>query len=169
MNYDAPDQDLHIHYQPGMQHLTGKQALEVVRCRKNSDGPGEYPNNIYDAYPDADIGRTRTQQEMVKTIVKKVLSNPQKVNSYIEILSRYVKTDLELGNLLWFGPQALKFDFADLETATLPGNGNRKFEGVKWVYELDIEGSLEIINRCLNPYTTPVTREMVRMVRGEAM
>ena len=169
MNYDAPDQDLHIHYQPGMQHLTGKQALEVVRCRKNSDGPGEYPNNIYDAYPDADIGRTRTQQEMVKTIVKKVLSNPQKMNSYIEILSRYVKTDLELGHLLWFGPQALKFDFADLETATLPGNGNRKFEGVKWVYELDIEGSLEIINRCLNPYTTPVTREMVRMVRGEAM
>ena len=33
--------------------------------------------------------------------------------------------------------------------------------------ELDIEGSLAIINDCLNPYTTPVTEEMVRMVRGE--
>ena len=168
MNYDAPDQDLHIHYQPGMQHLTGKQALEVVRCRKNSDGPGEYPNNIYDAYPDADIGRTRTQQEMVKTIARKVLSNPQKMNSYIEIFSRCVKTDLELGNLLWFGPLALQFDFGDLETATLPGDGNKNFEGAQWVYELDIEASLEIINRCLNPYTTPVTADMVRMPRGEA-
>ena len=30
-----------------------------------------------------------------------------------------------------------------------------------------IEGSLAIINNCLNPYTTPVTEDMVRMVQGE--
>lgn len=167
MNYDAPDQDLHIHFQPGLQHLTGKQALEVVRCRKNSDGPGEYPHNIYDAYPNADIGRTHTQQEMVKTIAKKLLSNPQKAGSYVEIISRYVKTDLTLGNLLWFVEPALKFDFDDLTTATLPGDGNKRYQGVTSVYELDIEGSLEIINSCLNPYTTDVTADMVRMVRGE--
>ena len=167
MNYDAPDQDLHIHYEPGMQHLTGQQALEVVRCRKNSDGPGEYPDNVYDAYPDADIGRTRTQQEMVKAIAKKVLANPQKVGSYVELFSQYVKTDLTLGNMLWFVNPVLKFDFADLTTATLPGDGSARFNGVSDVYELDIEGSLAIINDCLNPYTTPVTEEMVRMVRGE--
>jgi len=166
MCYDAPDQDLHIHYQPGLQHLSGQQALEVVRCRKNSDGPGEYPNNIYDAYPDADIGRTRTQQEMLKTIAKKVLSKPQKVPSYMEIFSQYVKTDLELGHLLWFAEPALKFDFANLTTATLPGDGTKSYKGTDWVYELDVEGSLEIINNCLNPYTTPITADMVRMVRG---
>ncbi len=166
MNYDAPDQDLHIHFQPGMQHLTGQQALEVVRCRKNSDGPGEYPNNIYDAYPDADIGRTRTQQEMVKTIAKKVLSNPQKVGSYVEIFSRCVKTDLTLGNLLWFVEPALSFDFDDLTTATLPGDGNVTYDGISSCYALDMEGSLEIINRCLNPYTTEITRDMVRMLQG---
>ena len=167
MAYDDPDQDLHIHYEPGMQHLTGKQALEVVRCRKNSDGQGEYPHNIYDAYPDADIGRTRTQQEMVKTIVKKVLSKPQKVSEYVQIFCQYVKTDLELGNFLWLADPALQFDFDNLTTATLPGDGSARFNGVSDVYELDIEGSLAIINDCLNPYTTPVTEEMVRMVRGE--
>lgn len=167
MNYDAPDQDLHIHFQPGMQHLTGQQALEVVRCRKNSDGPGEYPHNIYDAYPDADVGRTRTQQEMVKTIAKKVLSNPQKVGDYVEIFSQYVKTDLTLGNLLWFVEPALKFDFGSLTTATLPGNGSKSYGGVSSVYELDREESLEIINDCLNPYTTDVTPDMTRMLRGE--
>ncbi len=167
MSYDAPDQDLHIHFEPGMQHLTGKQALAVVRCRKNSDGPGTYPNNIYDAYPDADIGRTRTQQEMIKTIAKKVLSNPQKVGSYIEIFSQYVKTDLSLANMLWFVEPALGFDFADLTTATLPGDGTVTFEGVRDCYALDIEASLEIINSCLNPYTTDVTRDMVRMVQGK--
>ena len=30
MSYDDPLQDLHIHFEPGMQHLTGKQALQVV-------------------------------------------------------------------------------------------------------------------------------------------
>ncbi len=167
MNYDAPDQDLHIHFDPGPQHLTGQQALEVVRCRKNSDGPGEYPNNIYDAYPDADVGRTRTQQEMVKTIAKKVLSNPQKAGSYVEILSTYVKTDLELGHFLWFVGPALGFNFDDLTTATLPGDGSKSYDGVRSVYELDAEESLRIINECLNPYTTDVTPEMTRMLRAD--
>ena len=167
MSYDAPDQDLYIHYEPGLQHLSGKQALEVVRCRKNSDGQGEYPHNIYDAYPDADIGRTRTQQEMLKTIAKKVLQNPLKAPQYVELMSQYVKTDLTLGNLLWLVQAALKFDFANLTTATLPGDGSKNYRGTTWVYELDIEGSLAIINDCLNPYTTPVTEEMVKMVRGE--
>lgn len=166
MSYDAPDQNLHIHFEPGMQHLTGQQALEVVRCRKNSDGVGEYPNNIYDAYPDADIGRTRTQQEMVKTIAKKVLSTPQKVGSYLEIFSHYVKTDLTLGNMLWFMEPALGFDFDDLTTATLPGDGSVTYQGTSSVYQLDIEGSLAIINQCLNPYTTDVTADMVRMVQA---
>lgn len=167
MSYDDPAQDLHIHYEPGVQHLTGQQALEVVRCRKNSDGAGDYPNNIYDAYPDADIGRTRTQQEMVKAIAKKILSNPQKVGQYVEILSQYVKTDLSLGNLLWFAGPALEFDFDDLTTATLPGDGSKSYKGTDWVYELDIQGCLDIINDCLNPYTTPVTADMVRMVRAD--
>ncbi len=164
MSYDDPLQDLHIHFEKGMQHLTGKQALQVVRCRKNSDGPD---GSIYDAYPDADIGRTRTQQEMVKTIAKKVLSKPQKVGEYAEIFSRCVKTDLSLGNLLWFVEPALKFDFADLTTATLPGDGSATYQGSTSVYELDVEGCLAIINDCLNPYTTPVTEDMVRMIQGD--
>ena len=166
MAYDDPVQDLHIHYEPGMQHLTGQQALEVVRCRKNSDGEGVYPHNIYDAYPDADIGRTRTQQAMVKAIAKKVLSNPQKVGSYMEIFSKYVDTDLTLGNLLWFVEPALGFDFDNLTTATFPGDGMVTYKGITYCYALDIEKSLAIINDCLNPYTTEITREMVKMLQG---
>lgn len=166
MSYDDPVQGLHIHYEPGMQHLTGQQALEVVRCRKNSDGEGVYPHNIYDAYPDADIGRTRTQQAMVKAIAKKVLSNPQKVGSYMELFSKYVDTDLTLGNLLWFVEPALGFDFANLTTATFPGDGMVTYKGITYCYALDIEKSLAIINDCLNPYTTEITKEMVKMLQG---
>ena len=33
MNYDDPYQDLHIHFEPGLQHLDGERALEYVRWR----------------------------------------------------------------------------------------------------------------------------------------
>jgi len=167
MSYDDPDQGLHIHYEPGLQHLTGAQALDVVRCRKNSDGPGQYPHNLYDAYPDADIGRTRTQQAMVQTILKKALSKPQKVPAYLELFSQYVDTDLTLANLLWFVEPALGFNLDSLATATLPGDGTVTYQGVPYCYALDVEASLAIINDLLNPYTTSVTENMVKMVRVE--
>lgn len=166
MSYDAPDQNLHIHYEPGMQHLTGKQALEVARCRENSDGKGSYPHNIYDAYPDADIGRTRTQQEMLQVIVKKALSNPQKIGEYADLMVENVKTDLTAANFLWFGEQALQFDFDDLETATLPGDGTVDFGDYTDCYALDVAESLDIINRLIDPYTTPITEDMVQMSQG---
>lgn len=162
MNYDDPTQDLHIHFEPGMQHLNGHQALMVARCRQNSDGPGVYPHNIYDAYPDADIGRTRTQQELLKTIVKKVLSQPQKLNEYLKLFSEHVQTDLSLSNMLWFVEPVLNFRFENLTTGTLPGDGMATYQGTS-CYALDLQGCLELVNSCLNPYTTPITADMMNI------
>lgn len=164
MAYDDPYQDLHIHYEPGLQHLTGQQALEVVRCRKNSDGPEGH--RIYDAYPDADIGRTRTQQALLTAVAKKVIANPMKIRSYLELFFQYVDTSLTFNNLLWLAQPVLKFDFENLTTVTLPGDGNAKYGNLTYLYALDVDKSLEIINDCLNPYTTPITREMVYMPQG---
>ena len=71
MSYDDPTQDLHIHFQPGMTHLDGQEAMEVCRFRHNNF------NEAQVAYTDVD--RTRTQQEILTLIAKKVLSQPQKV------------------------------------------------------------------------------------------
>ena len=155
MAYDDPAQDLHIHYEPGLQHLTGQQALEVVRCRKNSDGPEG--RRIYDAYPDADIGRTRTQQALLTAVAKKVLFNPQKISSYLELFFEYVDTSLTFNNLLWLAQPALGFDFENLTTATLPGNGNASYGSYTYLYALYVDDCLDIINDCLNPYTSPIT------------
>ena len=38
MDYDDPYQDLHIHYTEGQRKLSGQQAMEVARFRKNNDG-----------------------------------------------------------------------------------------------------------------------------------
>lgn len=161
MSYDDPGQDLSIHYEPGMQHLDGQDVLNVARCRKNSDGPGTYPDNIYSAYPDDDIGRTRTQQQLIAAIVKKALSNPQKINSYIEIFLEYVDTNLEFGEMLWFVQPALGFDFENgMESATLTGNGNTYYPGWgKYCYQLYPEETLETVNQLINPYDEALTLE----------
>lgn len=159
MAYDDPTQDLHIHFEPGMQHLTGEEALLVSRCRKNSDGPGEYPNNVYDAYPDADIGRTRTQQQLLAAIAKKVLSRPDRITQVAGILMEYVDTDLSLSNLLWLLEPALELDLsADLSTATLAGNGNTYYPGWgQYCYQLYPDQALEVVNTLLNPYDRDLT------------
>ncbi len=150
MAYDDPLQDLYIHFEPGMQHINGKEALAICRLRKNSDGTM--------AYPDSDIGRTRTQQQLLAAIAKKLLANPQKIFEYIDLWKQYVTTDLKAEHIAWFASSLLNFP---LETAlsfeTLPGDGTVKYKETEWCYELYPEEVLEIVNGMLNPYTKPLT------------
>lgn len=100
MNYDDPYQDLHIHFSAGMQHLTGEEALKVVRFRHNNDGSG---------YGSEDIGRMETQQAFLKAVAKQTLtlSNLDKISEFANIFNAYVETDLSLGNLAWLGKEAI--------------------------------------------------------------
>ena len=101
MDYDDPIQGLSIHFKKGMQHLSGADALRVVRFRHNNDGTG---------YGSEDLGRMQTQQKFLKAVAKKMLSfenllsNPRK---YAEIFGQYVDTDLSVTDLAWFGMQVL--------------------------------------------------------------
>lgn len=169
MDYDAPDQDLHIHYEPRLyQGLTGRQVLEIARCRKNTIWYKNGTYELYDAYPDAEIGRTRTQQALLKAIAKKLLSwgSIPKFNQFVEIFNESVETDLTLDNMLYFAANAMGVDLsAGVSTATFPGEGDVGAWGLEWLYQYDIPGALEIINTMLNPYTTEVTEDMVHMIQ----
>lgn len=158
MNYDDPYQNLHIHYQEGMYHLGGQQAMEVARFRKNNDETGY-----------TDVGRTQTQQELLIALAKKVLSwgSLTKINGFVEIFNEYVETDLELKHLLYFASQAINVDVdAGVETATLEGNGEASFRGFRYCYELDPENTRDTVNRLINPFTRDLTLEDMNLVQG---
>lgn len=148
MDYDDPAQNLHIHYAKGMKRLTGQQAMEVVRFRKNNDGSG---------YPDADIGRIRTQQAFLKAVAKQLLSL-KNIPALAEVFSTYVKTDLSVGNLVWLGNEALGMGMDGVSFHTLPGDGAGYYRRES-VYVLDPEATLALVNEALNPYTQPITME----------
>ena len=139
MNYDDPLQNLHIHLQKGMQHLNGADALKVVLFRHNNDGSG---------YGTEDIGRIGTQQAFLKAVFQKMLANPQKITAYAQIFSEYVKTDLAVSELAWFGQEALLMGMDKLSFSTLPGVWSDRLN--RWV--IDQDAALELVNSGLNPY-----------------
>ncbi len=160
MNYDDPWQNLSIHYKKGVQHLTGQQALEVVRFRHNNDMSGY-----------SDVGRTQTQQALLTAVAKKVLSwgNVPKVANFVDIFADYVDTDLSVSDMVYFATQAIYMDLeTGVSTKTLEGRGDANYKGYSWCYELNGEKALADINAMLNPYTTPVTEDMAHIMKAES-
>lgn len=149
MDYDDPVQDLSIHFQAGPRHLTGAEALQVVRWRKNNDGTG---------YPTADIGRIATQQAFLAAVARQTLqlSKLDKVHDLAEIFQKWVDTDLKLSNLIWLGEQALTIGSGGISFHTLPGDGAGWYKGGSY-YVLDAEGVLEMVNTYFNPYERELT------------
>ena len=156
MNYEDPTQDLYIHFNKGMQWLSGSDALKVARCRQNSyydSASGKW--KTYDAYSNADIGRTETQRNLLTAVLKKALSQPQNLPTYYDIFLENVETDLEMGDLLYFAEKALYFDFSTgLTTSVLPGDGTVTYHGWTYCYQLYPDQVLELINiQGINPST----------------
>lgn len=160
MYYDDPAQDLHIHYQPGMQHLSGQQAMEVCRFRHNADGTG---------YPLGDVQRAETAQKMMLTIAKKVMSVDSlvNINEFVGIVERNIETDLKGTDIAWFAAKALGLNLSTgVSSGTLPGDGNVTYRGTSYCYELYPEDSLELINKLVNPYTSALTLEDVNIFQA---
>ena len=136
MDYEDPYQDLYIHIPKGMQHLSGSEAIKVVRFREG--------------YASQDIGRMETQQKFLKAVAKQTLkvSNLGKIDDFVRIFQKYVKTDLTLGNLAWLGSEAISIGADNIEFSTLPGVWNSKDSYI----HLDREATLALVNEHLNPY-----------------
>ena len=148
MDYDDPVQDLHIHFAKGSRHLNGKEAMEVVRWRKNNDGGG---------YADADVGRIATQQAFLKAVVQKA-SRLEHAPALAQLVSAHVKTDLSAANLAWFAVKALDVGAEGVHFHTLPGDGAGYYRGES-VYVLDPNAVLDLVNEALNPYDQPITMD----------
>jgi LCP family protein required for cell wall assembly len=94
MKYSDPSDDTYIDLQPGLQSLSGEQALDYARYRKSDLGK-----------EDSDYQRITRQQEIIQALAAKGTSAEvyTKAFSLMEIMGRHVKTDLtdrEIASLL---------------------------------------------------------------------
>jgi len=141
MYYNDPSQNLYIDLYPGEQTLNGQQAMGLCRFRK---------------YAEADIQRTRVQQDFLKALAKQVLKvgNLTKIQKFAQIFHDYVLTDLSVGNMIYFGKELMSCDFDNMETYTLPGQGVTINGGS--YYALYANQVLEIVNKSFNPYDADI-------------
>ena len=146
MDYDDPTQDLHIHVNKGYQKLDGDTAIGVVRFRHNNDGTG---------YGTEDVGRIETQHAFMSAVAEQTLKvgNLSKIGSFAQIFSDYVDSDLSVGNMIWFGKQAVNMGSDNIHFSTLPGDPNGKYMG-KYYYILDPAETVTMVNETINPYKT---------------
>jgi len=154
MRYDDPYQNLHINLQAGPQHLDGEQALHLVRWRQNNDGTG---------YIDGDLGRIATQQDFMRALAGELfqIRNLTRIGSMARIFSEHVETDLHLGNLMWLAQQFTHIDNEDITFLMMP-NYAANIGGI-WYQVIQLEAWLAMINTYLNPFSSVVREENLRV------
>ena len=139
MNYTDSAAGLHINYSRGLQLLKGQQALEVMRFRQG--------------YANQDIGRIGTQQDFLMTAAKQILENSSQINVHelASIFINYVRTDLELSHLIWFGNEFLKFNPDNINFHVMPGNYMDWAEGMA-IVTIYVNQWLTILNEHISPF-----------------
>lgn len=159
MKYKDPTQDLVIDQAAGYRHLSGRDAMEVVRWR--------HDNTYSKQYRDGDLGRVRTQQALMKAIISQCLQikNITKINEFAEIFTEEVETNLTVGNLVAFAERAVLggLDMENVTFTTAPIDGVY-VKGTSYV-QVKPEEFLGILNDSFNPYVDDLEMENLSVLQ----
>lgn len=161
MDYDDPYQDLYIHQKKGLRKLSGDDAMQVIRWRKNNGNTTEI----------GDTGRQQIQQDFLKAVAKQCLQlgNWTKISAFAKIFFENVETDLPLNNLLWFAQKAMGVNMDNVNFYSLPGNDQGWYytpsigENLAYFFA-DAAGIVELMNEHFNPYTRDITESDLQII-----
>ncbi len=116
MDYDDPYQDLHIFFEPGLQHFNGEEAEKLLRFRRNNDDVTEsYWNG-------SDLNRIKVQQDFIQELIKQKTKfiYGAKINSIIQLIFDNLNTNIPSDEIVKYLPEVLKADLNNIEFITLP-------------------------------------------------
>ena len=162
MDYHDPAQNLVIEQAPGLRHLDGDDAMQVIRWRKNDhDSPYGYNKGGV-----GDAGRMELQQNFLKAVIKEMMQpkNVLNIGKIAKVFEESVETDLSFQNILWFGKQAFSggLSMDNVTFLTMPYKGVAAYSRVysKQLgkdfyldYVVPIAGKLlDIVNNQLSPF-----------------
>ena len=158
MEYYDPYQDLNIYQPQGYRKLSGDDAMQVVRWRKNNPGVPTGGNSS-----GSDIDRLNVQHQFLKAVLEQTLQiqNLFRIGQLIDLFNSRVESDLSVEEMLWFAQSAVfgGLQVDDVEFCTMPnalGSYGAAGQSRSFVYPLQSE-LLTLINEKLNPYVEQVT------------
>jgi len=147
-------QDLYIDIAAGVQILDGEAAMNFARFRYADPGFRSI----------TDFTRMRHQQQLLSALFRSMIrpANILLIPELVRLGDELLVTDLERRHLAWFGQQlALSTSYYAFETHTLPIRGNTG--RAPWYEYPDPQGILDLVNRTINPFTTDITLDMLRI------
>lgn len=128
--YSDPYQNLYIDLYPGMQHLDGDKAEQLVRFR--------------DGYVQKDLKRIEVQQQFIQALIEKVCSSEtlmRNLNDLVKVGLNCTESNISVSEALKYVKYAKALDPAKITSDTVPYLGNPG----KYV-ELDEEGIEALVN-----------------------
>lgn len=128
-----------IDLKKGVQVLDGEKAEQLVRFRR---------------YVNGDVDRIQVQQLFLKALAEKVLSTESIVKNlpdYIEVMYKYVDTDITLADALKYANYVTKIDRNKITMETLPGVG--QYVGGISYFLHDADATREMVDRIF--YSVP--------------
>jgi len=127
MNYDDNAGDLHVHLKPGVQHLSGQQALGFVRYRKsNTPGLG-----------DGDACRSGRQQQFLKAVAEQRLrpTGLPGLLAAVKVVGRQLETDMTATQMTDLARAVRACNASDTLTQTVPlAESDWRGHGVYYAY-----------------------------------
>jgi len=107
-----PCRYMHIHFDKGIQQMSGEQALEFVRSRHAEGEEG------------SDFARSRRQEEVIKAVKDKVFSlnvlmNPSKLVDFYNIIKDSIDTNIKESEFDDFVRLAIKMRSTKIESAVI--------------------------------------------------
>ena len=160
MDYHDPYQDLVIEQAKGYRLLTGDDAMQVIRWRKNDPG-SPYGNSS----GIGDSGRMEVQQNFLKAVIQQLMkpANVMNIGKIAKVFQECVETDLSFQEILWFGKSAVSggLSVENVEFLTMPWKGvsawSRSYnQNLSYVVPIANE-LLDIVNNKLSPFVETFT------------
>ncbi len=123
LDYDDPLQDLHIHFNPGMQHLDGQAAEELLRFRRPNNF--EYTDELNKYYPTmgSDIDRIAMQQSFFQELIKQKANflYASKISSILDVVYDNIQTNIDMSAIIDLLKYIPDFDMNNIMWETIPG------------------------------------------------
>lgn len=129
--YSDPEQGLYIDLQPGLQHLDGDEAEQLVRYREG--------------YAQKDLKRIQVQQDFMRAFLDKICSTTSiltNIDALIKVMLEKTESDITLSQALKYTQYLKDIDVQSMEAVTIPGEGGSYFD-------MDEEGTKVLIDRLI--------------------
>lgn len=117
MKYQDDSQHLYINLKAGKQHLTGDQALQLLRFRHDELG---------------DIGRIQRQQLVLRALIDQSLNpamlDPNRLGEILDVVKEHIDTNLTVEELVALAGFGVRTNRSNMQMLMLPGRFSEKSE-----------------------------------------